>query len=81
MSFNATRLTCFALISAIETDCREAILALDADIDVQIPDGARQAAAHRLARDRKSIGDDLDVLVQYLDFADSTRRCSPTSSI
>ena len=71
MSFNATRLTCFALISAIETDCREAILALDADIDVQIPDDARQAAAHRLARDRKTIGDGLDVLVQYLDFADS----------
>ncbi len=71
MSFNATRLTCFALISAIETDCREAILALDADHDVLIPDDAKQAAMQRLSRDRKTIGDGLDVLVQYLDFADS----------
>lgn len=71
MSFNATRLTCFALISAIETDCREAILALDADNEVVIPSEAEQAALVRLARDRKARGEGLDILVQYLDFADS----------
>ena len=71
MSFNATRLTCFALISAIETDCREAILALDAHNVVVIPNEARESALQRLIRDRKSPGDGLDVLVQYLDFADS----------
>lgn len=71
MSFNATRLTCFALISAIETDCREAILALDADHNVVIPAEADEAASGRLARDRKVQGDGLDAMVQYLDFADA----------
>lgn len=71
MSFNATRLTCFALISAIETDCREALLELETKHEVTIPKGAREAATQRLTRDRKSAGEGLDVLVQYLDFADS----------
>lgn len=71
MSFNATRLTCFALISAIETDCREALLAIDAENDVVVPTDARDAALSRLTRDRKVVGDGLDVLVQYLDFADA----------
>lgn len=71
MSFNATRLTCFALISAIETDCREVLLALDVDNEVTIPDAAARAAGARLARERRSTDATLDVLVQYLDFADS----------
>lgn len=71
MSFNATRLTCFAIISAVETDCRESLLALEAEEHVVIPKEAEAAASARLARDRKTSGDGLDVLVQYLDFADS----------
>lgn len=70
MSFNATRLTCFALISAFETDCREAILAADADAPLSLPEPAREAALDRMARDRMS-GTSIDLLVQYLDFADS----------
>lgn len=71
MSFNATRLTCFALISAIETDCREALLTLDAEASVTIPHDAESAARGRLERDRRGAGEGLDALVQYLDFADS----------
>jgi len=71
MSFNATRLTCFAIISAIETDSREALLALDATNEVRLPVEAQRAATVRLARDRKVTGEGLDTLVQYLDFADS----------
>lgn len=71
MSFNATRLTCFALISAIETDCREAILGLDESSSVSLPEQAVSSAAARLPRGSESGMDDLDVLIQYFDFADS----------
>lgn len=71
MSFNATRLTCFALISAIETDCREAILAADADHELVWPTAAQSAALGRMERERLSPGDGIDLLVQYLDFADA----------
>jgi len=59
------------LISAIETDCREALLALDADGGIRLPAAAEEAAQSRLTRDRKVRGDGIDVLAQYLDFADS----------
>lgn len=71
MSYNATRLTCFALISAIETDCREALLAADVDDSIKWPSDAEKAARDRIDRDRKAVGDGIEVLVQYLDFADS----------
>ena len=69
MSFNATRLTCFALISAIEADCRALIL--------KLPDGSEwptesiEAATKRLRRERGSQEVSPSLLVDFLDFADS----------
>lgn len=71
MSFNATRLTCFAIISAIETDCREALLAIDADEPLTWPQAAEAVARARIERDRIAPGYGVEVLVQYLDFADA----------
>ncbi|MFJ6272593.1 hypothetical protein ACIQG8_21750, partial [Pseudarthrobacter oxydans] len=70
MSFNATRLTCFALISAIEADCRSVILGLPDGADW--PADSIDAATYRLRRERgshDSVGP--AVLVDFLDFADS----------
>lgn len=70
MSFNATRLTCFALISAIEADCRSMILGLPDGADW--PGDSIDAATYRLRRERgshDSVGP--AVLVDFLDFADS----------
>lgn len=72
MSFNATRLTCFALISAIETDFRDLILSLETDHDVNWSPSALTASSSRLARERATAkGFSHTDLIDYLDFADS----------
>ena len=72
MSFNATRLTCFALISAIETDCRDLILSLESEREVTWPATSTEMASQRLQRDRTmSLLPTHTHLVDYLDFADS----------
>lgn len=71
-TFNATRLTCFALISALETDCRDLILRLESDNVLQWPTQAIDQATERLIRDRGiTEGPTHTSLVHYLDFADS----------
>lgn len=70
MSFNATRLTCFALLSAIESDCRTQVLSLPEN--AVWPENASSAASQRLKKDRgelQNIGK--SALVDFLDFADS----------
>jgi LuxR family glucitol operon transcriptional activator len=70
LSFNATRLTCFALISAIESDSRNLILALGTD--ASWPKASIDAARDRFQRDRGVWdGTNFTLLVDYLDFADS----------
>lgn len=71
LSFNATRLTCFALISAFESDTREAILSADTDQPISWPTEAKASAEARMTRARVSITGATDALIQYLDFADS----------
>ena len=71
----ATRLTCFALISAIEADirreCRE-LAALSRRLEILPPD-VRDRAAARWNQDRRyrteSAADDFELL-DYTDFAD-----------
>ncbi|TFB46951.1 NB-ARC domain-containing protein [Cryobacterium tagatosivorans] len=74
MSFNATRLTCFALIAAIEGDCRESILNLQsgsAEATVTWPENAARRAHERLEREKGVRPDpSRSALVDYLDFAD-----------
>lgn len=70
MSFNATRLTCFALISAIESDCRNLILALPSE--ARWPEACETAAKSRYERERGTWnGTNYTLLVDFLDFADS----------
>jgi LuxR family transcriptional regulator, glucitol operon activator len=72
----ATRLTCFALISAVERDlrreCRE-LAALTQRVEI-LPSDVRQRAAARWARDRKERGEETSAgdieLLDYTDFAD-----------
>lgn len=71
MSFNATRLTCFALISSLETDCREAILLTEAENTLTWPDHVKETAENRAIRAREARSGKAEVLVQYLDFADA----------
>ncbi|WP_029947878.1 NB-ARC domain-containing protein [Leifsonia aquatica] len=69
MSFNATRLTCFALISSFEGDCRELVSELDSD--AKWPGAVTDAATARLKRARSKAAPTRELLVEYLDFADS----------
>lgn len=72
MTFNASRLTCFALISALETDARDLVLALEADGVVDWPNTAETLARERYERDRGPDGDVTHtLLVTYLDFPDA----------
>lgn len=69
MSFNATRLTCFALLSAMETDCRTMILSLPAGADW--PEASLEVATQRLGRERGGQEAEVSALVDFLDFADA----------
>jgi cold shock CspA family protein len=72
MSFNATRLTCFALISAIELDFRDLILSLESDHDITWPSTTVETAERRRQRDRLSAKSASHTeLIDFLDFADS----------
>lgn len=69
MGFNAARLTCFALISSMEEDCRAEIRNRD---DLVLPQAVTDKAAERLARDGAHWnGVDKSPLIDYLDFADA----------
>lgn len=70
MSFNASRLTCFALISAIETDARDTILRLEAVEPLPWPESIQESATRRLQQDRGS-GTQVthETLLNYIDFA------------
>ncbi|WP_369203097.1 NB-ARC domain-containing protein [Streptomyces sp. PU-14G] len=75
MSSTATRLTCFALLSAVEEDLRHAIIEISGEYDDPraILGGNRYEKA--LTRLGREVGSDANVsiesLVTYLDFADS----------
>lgn len=72
MSFNATRLTCFAIISAIEVDLREHILSLESEHELTWGEQCVQSATTRLARERSGVAEPTHAdLVDYLDFADA----------
>ncbi|MBT1258245.1 hypothetical protein KHP11_27645 [Rhodococcus erythropolis] len=69
--FNATRLTCFALISSIESDSRAAVLELQEIHGVDLPAAMIVKAEARLAHDRGSSTGSAAALVDFLDFADT----------
>lgn len=73
-SFNTSRLTCFALISALEADARDLILQLDELADeIKWPSQAQTNAQDRFARDNGDISATRMALVHYLDFPDATQ--------
>ena len=73
----ATRLTCFALVSAIEDDARSSIASLvDPGRDEFLPPDVRAKARLRWSNDHESDGDPADgdsSLLAYLDFADLSK--------
>lgn len=74
MSFSATRLTCFALLSAMEEDLRSEIEALASADDVTQLLGSERAdlVQKRRSRDQGSRStDSVAALLPYLDFADA----------
>ena len=85
MAYSATRLTCFALIAAIEDDMRAAIEANlgDRAIDDILPADRAQRAQSRRADDGHGATTALPGLLPYLDFSDSyealasNRSCLP----
>lgn len=73
-SFNASRLTCFALLSALESDARELVLRLDEDTALASwPTHAEQNARDRFVRDNGDQAASHSELVVYLDFPDSSQ--------
>jgi LuxR family transcriptional regulator, glucitol operon activator len=74
MAFNATRLTCFALLSALEEDLRTEIenyVGIDDAADV-LPAARLDSAQLRRAKDYPgTTATSLGALLPYLDFADS----------
>jgi LuxR family glucitol operon transcriptional activator len=72
MRFNATRLTCFALISAIESDARALVLNGDNGRSFEWPSKAQENATQRYKKGREQAASPShSALVDYLDFADS----------
>jgi LuxR family transcriptional regulator, glucitol operon activator len=73
MAYSATRLTCFALIAAIEDDMRAAIEAnlSDRAIDDILPDDRVQRAQLRRSDDGHGAATAIPGLLPYLDFSDS----------
>jgi len=72
MTFNASRLTCFAILSALETDARDLVIALEIDGTITWPSDSEGAAVERFVRDRGPGETPLHAsLVAYLDFPDS----------
>ena len=71
MSFNATRLTCFALISAIEIDLRDLILSLESDHKIHWPASTLHSANGRRNQSHApKLEPSHTELVDFLDFAD-----------
>lgn len=72
MTFNASRLTCFALLSALETDARDLVLGLEIDGPITWPTTAEGLARERYERERGPATDISHAsLVGYLDFPDA----------
>jgi len=73
-NFNASRLTCFALLSALEADARDLIIQLDEIAgEVKWPSQALSNARDRFVRDNGDVLASRSALVQYLDFPDATQ--------
>lgn len=73
MSFSATRLTCFAIISALESDMRSKIdlVATDLPLEETLGQDLIDSCSSRRARDGLHESGALSSLLPYLDFADS----------
>lgn len=74
VSYSATRLTCYALLSSLEEDLRseiEAYIPLDNVVGVLGPDRAERVQARRSRDHGPKPAASLAPLIPYLDFADS----------
>lgn len=69
--FNAARLTCFALISAIEIDSRIAVSDLQEAHGALLPKAVIDKANARRSGDRNSSIHSANSILEYLDFADT----------
>jgi hypothetical protein len=72
MSFSATRMTCYALLSAIEHDLRDAVETHIGDSLAEdvLPAGRLERAQERRLKDRLPAANDLPGVLPYLDFGD-----------
>ena len=69
----ATRMTCFSLISAIETDLRNLICKMDSILNVQIPDDVNENAISRFEgyfKEKFKDEEGLSNLIEFSDFSD-----------
>lgn len=73
MSFSATRLTCYALLSAMEQDMRDMIAEVvdGTGFPVELPDEKRNKAQERRKRDGQGTAVTLPGILPYLDFAEA----------
>lgn len=82
MSFSATRLTCFALLAAMEHDMRDAAETYigQRDVETALPSERAERAQLRRAKDKLAPTTSLPALLPYLDFADSYELLQSNSS-
>lgn len=83
MSFSATRLTCFAIISALESDMRSQIdlVAANLPLDQVLSQDLIESSSARRSRDGHLDAGTLSALLPYLDFADGYKVLSKFNDI
>ncbi|MDD7835175.1 tetratricopeptide repeat protein [Paenarthrobacter sp. AB444] len=87
MSFSATRLTCYALLSSLEQDMRALVSEATAspEIPIELPQDKRAKVDERRKRDGQAPAANIQAVLPYLDFAEVyelamslKRKLSPT---
>lgn len=78
MSFSASRLTCYALISAMETDLRALVETYWPDLPLtELPESVVEAAQRRRSKEKLPAAKTIGALLPYTDFADAFEIVSP----
>lgn len=80
----ATRMTCFSLLSAIETDLRGVISLINTEIKLTIPDDVKENASKRFKEHHNEIYNDsepLEDLIEFSDFSDLSKIFSKNKNI
>ena len=80
----ATRMTCFSLVSAIETDLRGVISSINTEIKLSIPNDVKENALKRFKDHHDEIyneSDPLEELIEFSDFSDLSKIFSKNKNI